>query len=308
MKMKENNIIKIDPKYVKLRKEIDEQVNKVNSMKITDNNTYTMKLTIVTDLNKVIKKVDDTRLELTAPLRAHVKEINDAGNAIIDDAKKAITISKSEIKAWDDELLREKAAEEERIAIEQREKEAAIEKRIQELITVGNEAMKLIGKAETLADLKKLSTNYYINFDQQYIYNSDVESVQELGQTIKQNILKAGKAANLAIKVNGKNLESVSEDILEKINENAANARVNAEKELESNKEKSDIKTGASYQTRWDFEIVNINEMPEALLMVNRTEVLKFIKGLKDSGSLALKDGNIINGIRLVKNQTAVLR
>lgn len=306
--MKENNIIKIDPKYVKLRKEIDEQVNKVNSMKITDNNTYTMKLTIVTDLNKVIKKVDDTRLELTAPLRAHVKEINDAGNAIIDDAKKAITISKSEIKAWDDELLREKAAEEERIAIEQREKEAAIEKRIQELITVGNEAMKLIGKAETLADLKKLSTNYYINFDQQYIYNSDVESVQELGQTIKQNILKAGKAANLAIKVNGKNLESVSEDILEKINENAANARVNAEKELESNKEKSDIKTGASYQTRWDFEIVNINEMPEALLMVNRTEVLKFIKGLKDSGSLALKDGNIINGIRLVKNQTAVLR
>jgi len=297
----------VDKNYLALKKQIDEQIDKIKAIKITDDNTYGTKLSMITDLNKVIGKVDARRKDISKELREQIAFINDTGNSIISDGKLTITQAKVEITKWDEIKLEAKRKEEEQARAKEREEEQRILKKAEEnrlrIATLREQydvAMDMIASAVNLKQLTVVK-----NIWETLNPEDETEEVMEYCFKIKKAIFDAGKAKSEAIRNEEDLLIEVEEieevDLDSSIQDQLKAAKKEAESSIVTN-------TGASYRTTWTYEVVNKADCLEDWKEINNTRVMSFISGLKSMESEQLKDGNIINGIKIIRKETAILR
>lgn len=327
----EDRRLALNDKFRKLELQIQEFVDGLNELAVTDDHSSALVAEKVTMLNAVVKKVEALYKTESAPAKEYIDYAKGLEKRLTEQAKIAVADAKERIMQYDAEELQKRQAAEaikkQKQAAEDAKKRlfmAGLEDIRVRMASFASEANMEITKATTQEKLTELSQRYYVNFPQWEGFNDPTNPITpedcndetnqymtDFRNKLKENILELGKARRAQIKeglaadinlVNqaNQNIQDLNEEL--SIGISLADT-LNAE---DPDEEESGFKSSITYRTDWTFEVVDKSVMPKDWLVVDEAKVKNYLKGLKQMNDNKLYHGNVVNGIRIIEKKTPI--
>lgn len=321
-------------KYHSLKLEIEQKKEQVEQIEVKDDPSYNILKQNVTTLSKTIKAIDAKRLEVNRPFQDRIDFNNEVAKRIKSDAEDIIAGAKTKLLDYDAERNRKLEEAQRKIDQENAHQQELLEAetarknkiltRIANLVTDAqqaiNEALDTGERSTALKMLTAAKDKYYSypkamheQFEEfQDELNQALETIMTIGKKASDDV-RSGKFDKVQADESFKeSLEAAKEAIEEE------NYEKSAEIISSSMQSVSTTHNQVAYRKTWEFEIPELTEIlpngivalkiPAAFITVNKPAVDAWIANLKRTEDAALKEGNIVYGIKFILKKTPVLR
>lgn len=330
--------------FGKVKEEIFLLSERVSRIEIKDEASLQLGTQLTTELNQVVKKIEEKRKLLKQPYLDSGKIIDKVAKELSEPAEKAIQGAKSKILSFQKELIRIQAEKQAEIERQQKEAQAKIEKaaaekeaKIKEINDWFQSIKNLIIKSKTKDELSEASTKlksipFKIDINEESdIYNlykglndelidlgaEKYTLINEINKLKKENTDQSNAKAELLmqkIKLLEKEIDIESESIINET-KNTIESDINEEMSIIDSiainqKVESEVSfKGPSTRKTYKFELVDKNACPKAWLTLDESKVREWIKTMSADPDFDMpKDGEIFQGIKFIHIETPILR
>lgn len=306
----------------KMKAQAAEIAKACSEIEIVDESSLSIADQMITRANKVSKDIEAIRVSLKAPILDIGKRIDAAAKDLSAEIDAAVKDVKAQKLAYNQLLQKKKAekqAELDRIAnaaLETQRKEAErirkVTNWIQEFET---NTTKEIFQAKDEAGLQTIFANRIKVFPSDEFFgeflqdaNAAKDRVKSAGKQRREFFAKLANVEPEKVKelerkeekrktIITENAERRSEELESKSTEALANVEADAQMQIADIAGQSaavDAEKVSGITKRWDFEIVNLNEVPRGYLKIDEAAIRSWMNGNKE----VLKDGEVISGIK----------
>lgn len=264
-----------------LKAEVTKRVEQVNLIKITDDTTLAIATQQLSLLSGTMKDVEKLHKEIKEPHLKACQQIDGLKNALYNPMKAALDAGKLKIQAYDKEKREKALAEQNRIL--------AIKEAI---ATYSNEAIRLMDKCTTIGELRVIIEIWVVNapMDKWGEFQADFivtrNTLNEYAKSLKtklENPTQSDPEEQIAIK------EAI-------VSETASIGQVEMAAAV--------VPKLSGTRKTWAFEVVDFNQIPRDMLILNEELVKKFISENKET----FTDGCVIKGVKYYQKESFTIR
>lgn len=287
-------------KFNEMKASIDEQVENLSSLKVTDENSLAIANHQLSKGKQIVKQIDAAHATTKEPALRFCQAVDKARKELRTPLDNAMALAERGVLNYNAEVQRKK--QEELAALEmkqQQEREKAL-KEAQELqskmIAFEKEAFEKIDSSKSEAELSEIYKLYVLNFPNNYD-KIIIGRISKLGKAridVIRNIISDEQYIAVKSEIMGIKVE-VAAPVVDTPQFDA----IEVKKEAIMNSGPTNIKK------KWNFEVIDEASVPRIFLSVDESKVKAYIKGSSEKGEI--KEG-VLNGIRFYQESTLKIK
>ena len=283
--------------FAALKSEAAALASTCNAISIVDETTLALATQTLSKASGLVKAVEAKRKELKEPYLEAGKAIDSAAKSVTAELEVAIEKGRGSLKGWNEKVAAITAAAEEKVR-----KEWNLIKAMEDQVNGKIPSAATPEQCQSLIDsinTKWPSSSRFTTYAKE---SEDTKKMFIQALETKKTALTALLAGDTSAMSKVKEANETATSMVAQQAENAQGAEIKAAQAIAA----TPITSTAATRKQWKFEIVNADEVPRNLLVVDESLVRDLMKAEVAAGRVV--DGTVVGGIRFYIDNVPVIR